>query len=220
MVYLVNRHNGIFYIVGRVKGKIKYLKKLGRIPKEEAQKQLEEYKKLVDFKKANPMPKERFDIIYADPPWQYTEAVENRKIENHYPTMDIEEICNLKIPSADDCILFLWGTASKLPDALRVMGAWGFEYKTGAVWDKKRTGMGYYFRGQHEHLLVGRRGSPGIPASNDRLPSVIESIRTEHSSKPDIVYEMIEKMYPQRTYLELFARKKFNDRWVVWGNEV
>lgn len=219
MVFL-HESKKYYYICEQNNNKRVFLKKLGRIPKEEAQEQLEEYKNLNIFKKANPMPKEKFDIIYADPPWQYTEAVKNRKIENHYPTMDIEDICNLKVPSADDCILFIWATASKLPDGLRVLNKWGFEYKTGAVWDKKRTGMGYYFRGQHEHLLVGRKGKPGVPDAGDRLPSVIESIRTEHSAKPDIVYEMIEKMYPGRSYLELFARRKFDDRWVVWGNEV
>lgn len=224
MVYL-QKIKDYFYIMESLNGKRSYLKNLGRVPKDEAQEQLaiwkEETKRLEEWKnRIFPMPEGKFDIIYADPPWRYTEAVENRQIENHYPTMDIKEICDLKVPAADNSILFLWGTASKLLDALKVIEAWGFEYKTGATWDKKRTGMGYYFRGQHEHLLVGRKGNPGIPASGDRLPSVIESIRTEHSSKPDIVYEMIEKMYPGRKYLELFARKKFNDRWAVWGNEI
>jgi len=221
MTFLANRNNGIFYIAEDVKGKRIYHKSLGRISKEEAQNQLAEWKEVHVCKKANPMPREKFDVLYSDPPWRYDfSSTTNRKIENQYQTMDVEDICALKVPAADNCICFLWATAPKLLEALKVMEAWKFEYKTCAVWDKKRTGMGYYFRGQHELLLVGTKGKPGTPAAPDRLPSVIESIRTEHSAKPDIVYEMIEKMYPGRSYIELFARKKFSDRWTVWGNEV
>jgi N6-adenosine-specific RNA methylase IME4 len=213
-----------WFLVRQEKGKTIYLKSLGQVCLGEAQEELEIYKdhlrEIKKFEKVNPMPKGKFDIIYADPPWQYTPAVKNRQIENHYPTMELSDICDLKVPSADDCILFLWGTAPKLPDALEVMKKWKFIYKTNAVWDKKRTGMGYYLRGQHELLLVGTKGKPGVPEAKDRFPSVIESIRTEHSAKPDIVYEMIEKMYPSRSYLELFARRKFGDRWCVWGNEI
>lgn len=72
--------------------------------------------------------------------------------------MKIEDICAMQVPSAADCILYLWATAPLLPEALRVVSAWGFDYKSCAVWDKEVLGMGYWFRGQHEILIVGTKG--------------------------------------------------------------
>ncbi|HWQ96049.1 MAG TPA: MT-A70 family methyltransferase [Candidatus Methylomirabilis sp.] len=209
-----------YYIIERRDCKRIYLKNLGAISKEEAVTSLKEYNQLNQFKKKNPMPEGVFDIIYADPPWKYNDATPNRRIENHYPTMDLVDICKLSIPSANNSILFLWSTPPQLESAFQVIKSWGFQYKTCAVWDKQRLGMGYYFRGQHELLLISIKGKPGHPDTKDRLPSIITSIRTEHSKKPDLIYEVIEKMYPNHRYLELFARKKINDKWTVWGNEI
>lgn len=164
------------------------------------------------------MIEKQYDVILADPPWRYTPAEKTRRVENHYPTMDITDICSIVPPSADDCVLFLWGTMSKLPDALKVMEAWGFEYKSGAVWGKEIIGMGYYFRGQHELLLLGRKGTPGIPSSGSRVSSVIHSRRGRHSEKPKVVYEIIERIYPSAMKLEMFARDHL-EGWDVWGNE-
>ena len=160
-----------------------------------------------------------YDLIYSDPPWRYTPAEKTRRVENHYPTMPIEDICAMKVPAAKDCILFLWGTMSKLPDALAALDAWGFTYKTGAVWDKKIIGMGYYFRGQHELLLLGTKGTPGAPSPKNRYSSVISVKRGEHSAKPKIVYTMIESMYPDATKLEMFARDR-REGWDAFGNDV
>lgn len=167
------------------------------------------------------LPQDQFNIIYADPPWKYNFAeTGNREIENNYPTMDLEDIKELKIPNADNAVLLLWATAPKLIEALEVMKAWGFEYKTCAVWDKEIIGMGYWFRGQHELLLVGVRGSFSPPDNSARISSVIQEKRTKHSKKPKIVYEIIEKMFPNQKYLELFAREQFNENWTIWGNEI
>ncbi len=135
--------------------------------------------------------------------------------------MELDKICALskEIPFADDCILFLWGTAPKLKESLTVIESWGFEYKTHAIWDKQIIGVVYYFRGQHELLLIGRKGDPGVPIPENRPSSIFSVKRTEHSKKPDIVYDFIEKMYPDGKYLELFARQKHNGRWTIWGNE-
>ncbi len=169
-------------------------------------------------KEPPPVPDGKFDVIYADPPWKY-ELKLRGSAEYHYSTLETWEIARMKIPSADDAVLFLWATAPNLPDALEVMTGWGFDYKTNAVWVKPSIGTGYYFRGQHELLLVGIKGVPGVPFEADRPPSVIAADRGEHSEKPEAVYELIERMYPNRRYLELFARKK-RDGWTVWGNEV
>jgi N6-adenosine-specific RNA methylase IME4 len=161
-----------------------------------------------------------YDLILADPPWRYDfSRTRNRKIENQYPTMELSEIAALNPPAADDCVLYLWGTAPKLIEALHIMDGWGFTYVTNAVWDKEIIGMGYYFRGQHEHLLVGKRGSPRVPAPGSRVSSVIRSRRTRHSSKPAIVHEILEAMYPDARRLEMFARSA-RPGWHVWGNEV
>ena len=165
-----------------------------------------------------PLPVGEFDLIYADPPWQYdfSETVE-REIENQYPTMTVDEICGLEVPSADKAVLFLWATAPKLLEALRVMKAWGFVYKTHAIWDKQIIGMGYWFRGQHELLLVGTKGgfSPPLPAF--RHSSVFSVRRGEHSAKPEEVAVCLEGMFPGARRLEMFARV---DRvgWVTWGD--
>jgi N6-adenosine-specific RNA methylase IME4 len=167
-----------------------------------------------------PLPKEKFDVIYADPPWEYEFSVsESREIENHYPTMTLDELKRLEIPAADNAVLFLWAPPPKLPEALEVMKAWGFRYVTCAVWDKEKIGMGYWFRQQHELLLVGVKGNYSPPPPDKRFPSVIRSPRTEHSRKPEVVYELIEAMFPNARLLELFARRNDRPRWVAWGAE-
>lgn len=167
------------------------------------------------------IPTGTYEVIYADPPWRYDfSETKTRDIENQYPTMSLDEIKGLEIPSADNAVLLLWATAPKLPEAFEVMGAWGFEYKTCAVWDKEKIGMGYWFRGQHELLLVGTKGQYSPPPPGARFPSVYRESRGEHSAKPERYYEMIETMFPGRAYLELFARAKHSERWEVWGNQL
>jgi len=134
--------------------------------------------------------------------------------------MLLEEIKVLDIPSAENSVLFLWATAPKLKEALEVMEAWGFSYRTCAVWDKEKIGMGYWFRGQHELLLVGVKGNFSPPAEENRFPSVIREPRTEHSRKPEIVYNMLETMFPCARFLELFARATTVKIGQSGGNEV
>jgi N6-adenosine-specific RNA methylase IME4 len=163
----------------------------------------------------------KFPVIYADPPWRYEFAeTENREIENHYPTMTIDDICAMDISeiSTDDSILFMWATSPKLEEALRVINAWGFAYVTCAIWDKEKIGMGYYFRQQHELLLVAKKGNIPAPIPSARVKSVLSFKRGEHSSKPEEFYSIIEDMYPEYKKLELFCRSP-RDGWSVWGNQ-
>jgi len=172
--------------------------------------------KIVDL----PIPKGKFNVILADPPWRYQFVeTESRAIENHYPSMELEEIKALRIPSDTDSVLYLWATAPKLEEALQVLNAWGFTYKTCAVWDKERKGMGYWFRIQHELLLVGVKGNFATPEPENRFDSIFRSPREEHSKKPEIVYEMIEQMFPTAKYLEVFARN-IREGWASWGNQI
>ena len=162
----------------------------------------------------------KYQVIYSDPPWRYDfSKSDSRKIENQYPTMTVEEICNMKIPSDDNAVLYLWATAPKLEEALKVMKAWGFQYKSNAIWDKVKIGMGFWFRGQHELLLVGVKGKFSPPIPSLRIGSVIREARKAHSKKPDIIREYIGKWYSDKNKLELFAREKF-EGWDVFGNEV
>ena len=170
----------------------------------------------------------RYDLIYADPPWNYYNDGKGAAkkgdhrfaggVAFHYQTMKLEEICELKIPSTTNCVLYLWATAPKLPDAMVVMEAWGFKYKTQAMWDKGWIGVGYWFRGQHELLLVGVKGKVSPPPSKARHSSVMCEKRTRHSRKPDLARKIIEDGFPDATKLEMFARESFPG-WDRWGNE-
>lgn len=167
-----------------------------------------------------------FGVIYCDPPWRYDFAeTDNRAIENKYPTMSIDELCALKVPGAKDSVLYLWATAPKLLEAVQVIAAWGYTYKTHAIWDKEKVGMGYWFRGQHELLMVGTRGKMSPPEQALRIGSVIRSRRGSHSSKPDQVREWIAKWFPAERKLEMFARPYTemwpkHEGWETWGNEL
>jgi len=216
---------------------------IANLPEEEFEREIETIKKLnkelttagivrfagklqQDNKKTNTpiMPEGKYNVILADPAWKYDFSPTNFiNIENHYPTMETDEICNLDIPSADNAVLFLWATNPKLKEALKVMEAWNFEYKTNICWDKQKpttSKMGYWFFGQHELLLVGTKGNFSPPKQKDRVSSLYSELKTKHSKKPEYFYLLIEKMFPQGKYLELFARKQFNSNWTVWGNQL
>jgi N6-adenosine-specific RNA methylase IME4 len=164
--------------------------------------------------------KKLYGVIYADPPWQYDFAeTDSRKIENHYPTMTLAEICCMDVPAAKDCVLYLWATAPKLLEAVAVMRAWGFSYKTHAMWDKELIGSGYWFRGQHELLMVATRGKVSPPVPELRIASVIRCKRGLHSRKPDYVRDRIEAWFPTMARLEMFTRTK-RPGWEAFGNQV
>ena len=163
-----------------------------------------------------------FPVIYADPPWQYDFPIsDSRRIENQYPTMPIDEICALPVEkiAAPDGILFLWASTPFLKKGLRVLEAWGFEYRTSMVWVKPSIGPGQWVRQRHEYLLIGVRGNIPTPKGENKPDSVIESPREEHSKKPDIVYDIIERMYPELPKVELFCRNP-KKGWTAWGNQI
>lgn len=165
----------------------------------------------------------RYPIVYADPPWRYENppiGASNRSIENHYPTMTLEEICSLPVRdlATDDALLYLWATAPKLAECMSVIEAWGFSYRTNMVWDKEAIGMGYHARNQHEILLIAKRGEIPPPAAGTQPSSVYRERRAEHSAKPAFFREMIEAAYPQLPKIELFSRSP-HDGWAAWGNQ-
>ena len=112
----------------------------------------------------------KYSVIYADPPWRYERSKVQGAAEKHYPTMGIDELCALPVPelAAKDCALFLWATFPQLPEALRLIRAWGFRYRTVAfVWLKRNRkspswfyGMGYWTRSNAEICLLATKGKP------------------------------------------------------------
>lgn len=171
------------------------------------------------------LPDKRYGVIYADPEWRFEtysrETGMDRAADNHYPTSETQDICARDVAAiaADDCALFLWATAPMLPDALRVMEAWGFTYKSRCVWAKDKLGTGYWFRDACEILLVGTRGNAPAPAMGDQWPSLIEAPVGEHSAKPEKFAELIEAYFPNLPKIELNRRGPPRPGWDAWGNE-
>jgi N6-adenosine-specific RNA methylase IME4 len=174
--------------------------------------------------KAQQLPNTVFNVIYADPPWQYSNTGLEGSAEGHYPTMHIDDICDLlnteQVQIVDNAALFLWVTNPLLEDGFKVINSWGFNYKSGLVWVKPYQNQGksgWYAQTHHEYLLIAVKGKC-LPHYQPQ--SVISAERSAHSAKPEVFREIIERMYPDYNYLELFARRQEpRDNWVFWGNE-
>jgi N6-adenosine-specific RNA methylase IME4 len=177
---------------------------------------------------ALPADERTYSVIYADPPWSFqvwSGEGKDRAAENHYPTMEQRDIEALPVGAlaAENCALFMWAVMPQLPEALAVIKAWGFEFKTCAfVWvkqtkDEERfaTGMGYWTRANAEICLLATRGNP-VRLHAD-VHQVVLAPRMEHSRKPDEVAERIQRLVPG-PYIELFARRQ-REGWDVWGNQ-
>ena len=178
--------------------------------------QAKEVKKREAVEKAGKRQEKVFDILLVDPPWEYTLSRNAGAAETVYPTMSLDEI---KVIMPKGQILFLWATFPKLKEAMEVIDAWGFDYKTALVWVKtKALGIGFNFNAQAEILLLAKNKTTQRPIQ--KYAQVLFTDRKKHSEKPDEIHEMIEKMYPNCSYYELFARQKHSEKWEVWGNEV
>ena len=190
------------------------------------QKRIEEYAEVPTGAIDIEAPKKKYNIIYADPPWQYWESG-NKNQSVHYKTMTVDEICKLPIKdiSAEDSVLFLWVTYPILAEAFRVIEAWGFKYSTAAfVWVKKNKtqdspffGCGAWTRANSELCLLATRGT--VQRLDATISQIVESPVEEHSKKPAIVRELIEKLVGKLPRVELFARGNA-DGWDAWGNEI
>ena len=171
---------------------------------------------------AQTFPKDKYQVIYADPPWA-VESINMDKwespIKNKYPTMSIDEIKNLPVNSisADDCSLFLWTTHSFLHEALHIMEFWGFKYFCLITWDK---GSGWTQNGFHkmtEFCIFGYKGKMNINQYGKSIPTLIKEKKGKHSKKPQEMRRLIESKIEGKK-IEMFAREKFNG-WDSWGNE-
>lgn len=167
----------------------------------------------------------RYAVVYADPPWRFEAYSRDTGLEkspdNHYPTMETHEIEKLPVAeiAADNSVLALWATVPMLLHALGVMKAWGYAYKSHLVWDKERSGTGYWFRNRHELLLIGTRGDVPAPLAGTQHASIVSVLCGEHSAKPEIFAALIEQMFPGVPSIELFRRGAPRPGWDAWGNQ-
>lgn len=186
------------------------------------------------------LPDKKYQVIYADPPWDYggkmqydktTIKDENVGFERKifissaafkYPTLKLKQLKELDIPSiaADDCLLFMWTTGPQMANSIELGEAWGFEYKTVAfVWDKMVHNPGRYTLSQTEFVLAFKKGKFPQPRGARNVRQLITVHRGEHSVKPISVIDGITKMFPTQEKIELFARNNYYG-WDNWGLEI
>ena len=173
------------------------------------------------------MPPKKYQIIYVDPPWSYNDQGCRGTMANHYRGMSLVEVKALPISelAGQSCVLFLWATFPMLREALEVMDAWGFSYKSiGFLWVKlNRNSMGAFYglgrwtRGNTEPCLLAVKGKPKRIAKD--VFQLIMTPRQRHSQKPQEVRERIVQLMGDLPRIELFARQK-TEGWDSWGNEL
>lgn len=173
----------------------------------------------------------KFKTILADPPWQFQNrtgkiAPEHKRL-NRYETMRLSDILALPVAQVTDdtAHLYLWVPNALLPEGLKVLEAWGFQYKSNLVWHKVRKdggpdgrGVGFYFRNTTELILFGVKGKNARTLQPGRSQvNIIRTMKREHSRKPDEQYALIESCSPG-PFLEMFARGS-REGWTTWGNQ-
>jgi N6-adenosine-specific RNA methylase IME4 len=184
-----------------------------------------------------PLPNFKYKVIYADPPWSYTDkrskpgpkGNKGGGVVHHYPTLSVDDICSLPVDdiAGDPCLLFMWATWPLMPHWNRVIEAWGFKYKTlGFDWVKTYPksgkiciGAGSYTRSNSEVCLIGVKGRGASLIQNHGIPNTHLFSRSRHSAKPPEFRDLITTLVGDVPKIELFARDKV-DGWDHWGNEV
>ena len=186
------------------------------------------------------LPDEKYDIIYADPPWDYngkmqfdktSAAVERFDVTKKvfisaatfkYPTLKLAELKKLPVRdiSAENALLFMWTSSPHLTQAIELGKAWGFEYRTVAfVWDKMMHNPGKYTLSNCELCLVFKHGLIPQPRGARNIKQLVRAPRREHSEKPEEVRNAIFQMFPTQKRVELFARSE-EETWDAWGLDV
>lgn len=177
-------------------------------------------------------PGRNYRVVLADPPWRFelhSAKGEAKSAQAQYPCMGPAELAGfarelgLDFLCAPDSVLVMWATFPMLPDAIDLIGQWGFRYVTGGCWGKTTStgkiafGTGYVLRSAAEPFLIAARGSARVAVHDERNLILAEAL--EHSRKPDAVYPKIERLWPGGPYLELFARRR-RAGWDAYGNEL
>ena len=169
-----------------------------------------------------PFPDKKYQVIYADPPWEIKKIMRKARpnqVEMDYPTMNIEEIITLPVQgiSEDTSCCFLWTIQRYLKEAFNVLSAWGFRYQRAITWDKQNGMCLFGFHHRTEFLLFGYRGKIEMYPRRKTFPTLVQCKTDLHSKKPQIFRDLIIPF--GKTRIELFARQK-TEGWDCWGNEV
>ncbi len=177
----------------------------------------------------------KYNVIYADPPWSYDNKKTGRNMEygaeHNYSTMTMQDISLLPVNeiTEDNALCFIWVTVPLLPEGLETLKSWGFTYKTMLTWDKEKFGMGFWFRGQTEHLVMGVKGK--VKPFRSHVRNILRLKLGEHSQKPqyfrDVITDLCTRSFDEPKKLELFARSRAGffpdyeyEGWDVYGNQV
>lgn len=177
----------------------------------------------INTEQVAPAPIGPYRLIVADFPWPYDNSDQHEGSRGHipYPAMPIEQGIALaseldKLADEDGCVLAFWTTNAFMPDAVRMVEAWGFTWRTIFTWDKERDGIGTWGRGRTEHLIIAERGEVEAHTLNE-VSTLLRAPRREHSRKPDEMMTLLEQHCPGPR-LEMFAREP-RSGWAAWGAE-
>lgn len=169
------------------------------------------------------LPNEKYQVIYADPPWKYKQGLKHMKPDNHYNTMTTEDISTLPVRDIadDNSLLFMWVTSPFLKEGIEIGEKWGFKYKSMTfVWVKEKGVPGPWTFQKTELCLLFTRGSRPKPKGSTKEHQLLIEAATIHSKKPDEIRKRIERISGENTKkIELFARNKVPG-WDSWGNEI
>lgn len=184
------------------------------------------------FRPFMPLPAQRYEVIYADPPWDYQGQRQHNGpggrdtggANAHYPTLSLAHLKRLPVQdiAAADCLLFLWSSSPHLNQAIQLGEAWGFAWATVAfIWHKERVNPGFYTMSACELCLVMKRGRIPRPRGARNVRQFVEAPRGVHSAKPAEVRDRITEMFPHQRKIELFARAGVAElpKWAYWGVE-
>lgn len=189
---------------------------------------------MTSFRTFDEVPLFYYDLIMADPNWEfetYSAAGKGKSAERHYECSSVDQIKAMPVGqmASPNCLLWLWATNPMLLEAIEVMQAWGFTYKTMGVWakmsktwtygmakPKQQFGGGYILRSASEPFLIGTIGRP--QTTNSTRGAIIAAVR-EHSRKPDAAFTAAENLMPNARRIELYSRQT-RDGWDTAGHEV
>lgn len=228
------RHEIIQYLgdYQSAKDTIERSRKIESHKKQEYLTRLAQLAGVLDKGKVSLLPKS-YECIVIDPPWYYSMRSNDETHRNRIPyaPMKLEDIKNLPVPELGNhkgCVLWLWFTNNHILDAAECIRHWGFEQKTILTWvkvsqtGKVRIGTGHWLRNATEHCILATKGKVTSFSHNKTLSNqstVLQAPRRQHSRKPDEFYEMVEKLCPNSSKLEMFSRQK-RDGWDCWGDEI
>ena len=178
-------------------------------------------------------PNKKYEIIYLDPPWKYTRRQyhmdHNKNVgrdvisaQDHYETVNVKDLTTLPIKNivAKNCIMFMWTTGPKIPEAVHLIKHWKLKYVTvGFVWNKIKPNPGNYTMSECEYVLIARKGNIPQPRGLRNIRQLYPELKGKHSSKPIEFRNKIHKMFPTQSKIELFARWEGDDNWETWGKE-